>query len=169
MLYNDFEEALAAGKIGENMGMELMNNLGFEVTDTSKNPEYYAKDIDFLATLGEIDMQVEVKSDAQMGKTGNAVIELISNKETNRPGWYYYTEASHLFYVDITNSLIHSVRVNELKDYYEKNKNRLQIKDLHNWEQGIYYKESRIALVPIVELQDFPHYACYTVAGRRIA
>lgn len=97
-----------------------MEAIGYKITDVSSNREYFSKDIDLLATRGTQSMSIEVKSDSRLNETGNVCIETVTNRQHNKKGWFYYTEATHIFFVDVNENVIHCVRLDELKKLYHK-------------------------------------------------
>ena len=158
MLYSDFKEALAAGDVGEGLASLYLSTIGYEVEDVSANQEYFEPDIDLIAKTANETMYVEVKADSRMNGTGNAVVETVSNFATGREGWYYKTKASHIFFVDVVANIIHCVRFEELKDLYETKRYTFRHIRTHQMENGTYYKEAEIALIPIAKLMELPHY-----------
>ena len=43
-------------------------------------------------------------------------VETVTNTALNKLGWLHMCKASHIFFVDTTNQVIHCVRLNELKE-----------------------------------------------------
>ena len=54
--YNNFGQALAAGRVGENLAAQYLTAIGYQIEDVSKNKEYFSQDIDFLADNGKTKM-----------------------------------------------------------------------------------------------------------------
>lgn len=153
-----FSQDLAAGRVGEQLAADYMTKLGYEIQDVSHDTQYFSKDIDLLAEKNGVKMSIEVKSDYNVSKTGNVVIETCTNVGKKKPGWWYYTEATHLFFVDVRNSIIHCVRRDELKQVLNQHKSELKRRRLKTLENGVYQKESEIVLVPIRLFRELKHY-----------
>lgn len=113
----DFLFDLARGKQGEILVADAFRNMGYPVTDVTHNPDYWKRDIDLLIDDNGIERQMEVKSDWNMGKTGNVVLEI--RKEDGKDGWFRFTESSHLAFVDMEKRIAYIARTKELKDYVE--------------------------------------------------
>lgn len=111
-----FTDLLEQGHKGEAIVASFFQSIGYDVQDVSSDQAYFAKDIDLLVTNGEEQLTVEVKADYKMGKTGNICIETIGNIAANKLGWIYYTQASHICFVDMASQILHIVRTSELKD-----------------------------------------------------
>ena len=154
MLYDNFKEALAAGHVGEAIAAQCLSAIGYDVIDGSNDESYFSKDIDLLAG----DMTIEVKADSRMNKTGNAVIETVSNVATGKKGWIYYTQATHIFFVDVNQKIVHCVRTAELKELYNRNKRNLKKVRTSQMDNGTYYKNGEIVLIPISLLETLEHY-----------
>lgn len=156
--YNNFGKALAAGRVGENLTAQYLSAIGYQVKDVSKDKEYFGQDIDFLADNGKQQMTIEVKADSRMNETQNAVIETMTNIEAGKNGWFYYSKATHIFFVDVAAKVIHCVRLSELKELFKQQKKQFRRVITHQWECGKYYKEGEIYLIPIAELKKLDHY-----------
>ena len=98
---NLFEQQNAKGKVGEALVSQYLINKGWDVEDTSSNPDYFKKDIDFLVSKNGLDMAIEVKTEAKMNETGNMFIEdKISYSYGSKPGWRHYCEADYMWHVN---------------------------------------------------------------------
>lgn len=154
-----FTENLKEGRVGEDIAVKYLSSLGLAVRDVSREPSYFSKDIDLIATFeGGGQMTVEVKADAKISQTGNVCIELVGNRAKNKLGWFYYCEATHLFFVDVNSSVCHCVRREELQELYENKKHEFRHTIRPQKENGEYYKEAGLVLIPLSELRQLKHY-----------
>lgn len=113
---SEFLNDLAKGKQGEVLVANAFRNMGYPVTDVTSNPDYWKKDIDLLIDDNGIERRMEVKSDWNMGKTGNVVLE-IRKENSGKDGWFRFTESSHLAFVDMKNRVAYIARTKELQDH----------------------------------------------------
>lgn len=153
-----FSQNLKEGNIGEAIAAEFLTSVGFSVDDVSSNPDYFYKDIDLIATIDEETITVEVKADAKVSSTGNVCIEVIGNKAKNKKGWIYYCQATHIFFVDVKNRICYCVRREELLNLYRKKANCFRHITRQQLEDGVYYKEAELALIPLSELRQLEHF-----------
>lgn len=112
---NTFMADLKRGKQGEALVAKAFRDMGYEVTDVSNNSDYWKKDIDLLIDDNGTERSIEVKSDWNMSKTGNVVLENYKVYEKDKEGWFQYTEASHLAFVDMKNRIAYICRTSELR------------------------------------------------------
>lgn len=105
---------LEAGKKGEQLVAAVLQQRGWRLEDVSNISTFQKKDTDFIITKDNITTTIEIKTDAQMSRTGNFFIEMCQG---NKKGWYYYCEAEYLFYLDSTNSIIYIFKLADLRQY----------------------------------------------------
>ena len=104
--YNGMIPARRVGDVGEAVCKNGLEACGFQVQDVSRNPDYYEKD-DLIATKNGKSYFIEVKTDTRAHETGNLVVELISNVEAKRTGWFNYCKYNkYFFYLANSNELI---------------------------------------------------------------
>lgn len=104
--YNGMIPARRVGDVGEAVCKNVLEACGFQVQDVSRNPDYYEKD-DLIATKNGKSYFIEVKTDTRAHETGNLVVELISNMEAKRTGWFNYCKCNkYFFYLANSNELI---------------------------------------------------------------
>lgn len=65
--------------IGEKKAMEYLAGGGWRVEDTTANPAYFDKDIDFIARRDNEEITIEVKWDSRIAQTGNMFVEEITD------------------------------------------------------------------------------------------
>ena len=104
--YNGMMVARRVGDVGEAVSKSILEACGFQVQDVSRNPDYYEKG-DLIATKNGKSYFIEVKTDTRAHETGNLVVELISNVEAKRTGWFNYCKCDkYFFYLAKSNELI---------------------------------------------------------------
>ena len=151
----EWEYLLGDYASGETEVKDLFRSLGYRVKDVSKNPSYFYKDIDLIVTNPEtaVVKYIEVKADSKMAKTGNIFIELVSNKETARKGWYYYSEADYLYYMDMVNSIIYWCEFEQLRSYLGSRIQEYQVKEAYDfYKDGTIKKVTQGIAVPVSDL-----------------
>lgn len=156
--YDSFTQALAAGRVGEQLTIRYLTAIGYEIEDVSKNKEYFAKDIDLIARKGNESMAVEVKTCSKLSQYGNVIIETLTNVAAGKDGWFITSKASHIFFVCPVTKTIHCVRLDELRQLFKEKKKQYRRLITHQKECGKYYKEGEIYLIPVDDLKTLPHY-----------
>lgn len=154
-----FKTNVREGQKGEAMASSFLTSIGYQVENVSQDPNFQKVDIDLIAgkEVGER-MTIEIKADSMVSRTGNICIETITNVAKGKKGWLYYCKASHIFFVDVVNRIIHCVRFNEFYDMYQQNKDRYRHFIRQQFENGVYYKEAELALIPLEDIKKLPHY-----------
>lgn len=115
-----FQEDLARGKIGETLVIECLRGRGHEVEDVSDNPAYWEKDIDLICS----GKTVEVKYDTNINRTKNMFLErdvFYKKDRKSKDGWFYYTQAEYLFYVNATIAEVYIFYMEDLRKYVKEN------------------------------------------------
>ena len=79
-----------------------MSSLNYSIEDVSGNPDYWHKDIDFIATSPKsgLTKTFEVKWDSRINNTGNLYLELTNVHSKGGRGWFNFCEADYLAYGD---------------------------------------------------------------------
>ena len=144
MYNNTFERDKEIGKYGEQIVYNYYCSLGCNIIDVTEDREYQLQDIDFL--IDGIPIEVKTQT-CQMEE--KICIELMSNVERNYNGWFYTTAAQYLIFVDKHNGILYKISTEELREYYYKNKQYIQMKPQNN-----DYKTSIIAFIPIENIAD---------------
>ncbi len=155
--YNNFSAALAAGRKGEALAATFLEQQGYIIEDVSDSKQYQLQDIDLIAQQEDrLALTIEVKADSRIADTGNICVETITNKSAKKKGWFFYTKALFIFFVDIQQEVIHCVRTNELRELY--NNNSFKHIETKQFECGEYLKLGEIALIPLNKIEKLPHY-----------
>lgn len=153
-----FTENIREGNKGEAIASSFLSSIGYNIQNKTKDPLYQEKDIDLIATCGDQVMTIEVKADNIMNRSKNVCVELISNIGTGKKGWLYYCEASHLCFVDLVSKVCYFVRFEEFIDMFDQKEHSFQHIIRQQMEDGVYYKQAELVLIPIEELKKLPHY-----------
>lgn len=101
-----FENDIKRGKLGELLVMETFASLGYEIEDTSGNPLYFAKDVDFVTADG---IKYEVKTDYKFCRTGNFALEAFvyyHRSQEQKNSWLYTSDADFFCFVNPTDTSI---------------------------------------------------------------
>lgn len=101
------------GKIGEAAAVSLITSYGGKVEDVTNNAELQEQDIDFLASLNNIDFTLECKFASIDG--GADVFETIKNTNTQQLGWAYGTQADYVTIYKASMQQIHIIDVKKLQ------------------------------------------------------
>lgn len=109
---------MSSGRQGELLFQQRMQELNYSVQDVSGNPDYWYKDIDFIATSPRTGATktFEVKWDSRINSTGNMYLELTNIHSKGGRGWFNFCEADYLAYGDAAAQVFYIIPLAELKD-----------------------------------------------------
>ena len=95
-----------------------MESRNYKVEDTTNNPQYYYKDIDFIVTSSTsgLTKTFEVKWDYCINKTGNLYLEIENIHSKGCKGFYEFCEADYLAYGDAVSRTFYIVPLLELRE-----------------------------------------------------
>lgn len=113
------------GKIGEAAAVSLIIAMGGTVKDVTRNEELQEADIDFLASLNNIDFTLECKFASIDG--GADVFETIKNMNTKEPGWAYGTKADYVTIYKASMQQIHIIDVRALQAWLPAVENKYKV------------------------------------------
>lgn len=131
----------------------LLKN-GWKVKNLTACKDFFSKDIDFLIERDQERFYIEIKWDTRIKHTGNMFIEVSTDIENNKDGWYNYCEADFIFYGDALNKLFYVFRLQDLKEFIKGDYKRLQQRKAADYTiYGRVKKVSQGLLVPIEELR----------------
>lgn len=144
---NNFWEDLKRGKQGETIVKSILQSMDYEVQDVTNDPEYQKIDVDFIVGSHQTGdaMLCEVKSDWRMADTGNICLE-IRHVDGKRLGWFSYTKAEILFFVDMKSRVIYLFKTSDIKEVTYKLINE---KKIQSFISGNYY----CYLLPLAEIK----------------
>lgn len=117
-----WEEMKKKGDKGEQEVLMFLTSKGYEVNDVSEDPDYFAKDIDFLVMKDGKVKSVEVKTCDWINKTDNICLEryTVCANGVKHMGWLYTSEAQWLLYYDNKNKLLHFYKMKDIREYMDK-------------------------------------------------
>lgn len=101
------------GKIGEAAAVSLIMGMGGTVHDVTNEEELQKLDIDYLASLNNINFTLECKYASIDG--GADVFETIKNTNTKEKGWAYGTKADYVTIYKASMQQIHIIDVKKLQ------------------------------------------------------
>lgn len=110
------------GKQGEQAFAWRMREAGYTIQDVSNNPDYWTKDIDFIATSPTTGAtrSFEVKWDTRIHQTGNLYLELSNVHSKEGRGWFKFCEADFLAYGDATSKVFYIIPMEKLRERAQK-------------------------------------------------
>lgn len=130
-----FDKSMKIGLVGEENAIYVLKKLGYKIKDRRKDEAARLQDIDFTVDrkinnvgknvniVNSDYVDLEVKTDRKMHKTGNMFIEtnvLFENRKTT--GWFYKTKAEVVMYYDLNNKFFYFVNVERLRNFVIKNR-----------------------------------------------
>lgn len=116
---NLFQQQKKKGDIGEALVKNFLQAHRIDFKDVSNDKEYFSKDIDLFVGNTPID----VKYDTLFTHTGNLFIEYeLAYDNGSKPGWFRFTEAEFIFYVDAASEKCLIFSMGDMRDYIEENK-----------------------------------------------
>lgn len=106
------------GKQGEALFKERMLALGYGLQDVSGNPDYWYRDIDFIAfsPKTKAEKSFEVKWDSRINNTGNLYLELTNVNSKGGRGWFTFCEADYIAYGDALAQVFYIIPLAALKE-----------------------------------------------------
>ena len=122
----NFYTDLDYGKRGEKMVELALTAKGNKMIDVSDDTNYKKYDIDFVVERKRDTITLEVKSDFRSQETGNFFVEYQNSNNTkhNCEGWYYYSQAQFVCFVQQDFHKAYIVLFDELARDIEKNNYR---------------------------------------------
>lgn len=116
---------MSSGRQGELLFKERMSSLNYSIEDVSGNPDYWHKDIDFIATSPKsgLTKTFEVKWDSRINNTGNLYLELTNVHSKGGRGWFNFCEADYLAYGDSQAKCFYIIPLSDLKERVNKSLN----------------------------------------------
>lgn len=143
------EELIEPMNMGEQEVKEFLRAAGYTVKDVSNNPAYFKKDIDLIATnptTGKT-VTIEVKWDRRIAQTRNFFIEIANIRSQEGKGWFNFSEADYLYYVDAVNNYLYIFKFKELEKYINEHGGRLEVQSTLDGSYGY--------LLPVVKAPIF--------------
>lgn len=135
-------------RFGEYYASQYLKSQGYEVEDTTLNPDFWSKDIDFIARKGNEEITIEVKWDNCISDSGNMFIEIITDIDKGKQGWFEFCQADYIFYGDSQNNLFYVFKTDDLRQFLRENKTQSRKAPDYNYQKKVK-KVSQGQLVPI--------------------
>ena len=139
---------------GEYEVKKFLRGRGIQVEDVSDKPQYWAKDIDLIATnpLTGASAAIEVKLDARINDTGNFFVEFENPRSKNSKGWFYFCEADFLYYIDSHTYITYIIKIDELRHFIATNKRNLAIKSTYDGSIGYIVPLAAMPIFTTIQL-----------------
>lgn len=139
---------------GEYEVKKYLRGRGIQVEDVSDKPQYWAKDIDLIATnpLTGASAAIEVKLDARINDTGNFFVEFENPRSKNSKGWFHFSEADFLYYIDESSFLTYIIKFDELRRFIATHKRDLAIKSTFDGSIGYIVPLAAMPIFTTIQL-----------------
>ena len=103
-------------KEGEQMVEKHYLARGFNTENVREQTEFQRKDIDLIISDTDSNsFTIEVKRDRKIAGTGNFFIEIISNREEGKEGWFTKCKADYLYYINSETNMAYIFNPQELR------------------------------------------------------
>lgn len=119
------------GKPGEMAVEKWLKNRFMDVQNTSNNPDWYEKAVDYICwdILSDY-VYLDVKNDTKIQQTGNFFVELYTDIDLGTKGWYPKMLSANLpkhyvFYRNANTGLTYILPVLSIKQYLAEHKCRI--------------------------------------------
>jgi hypothetical protein len=124
-----------------------------EVIDVRDETEYQKKGIDFLwrHTVNKSPVTTSIEAKTDRYTTGNFVIETVSVKESDIPGWIYTSQSDYIAYYLVGYDTLYVIPTKELRDWFDVNKAKYRTASTKTRDGGKY--TTVFKLVPIVDVE----------------
>lgn len=134
-------------KQGEEYAIRCLESNSYKVVDRRNDRRYWKKDIDLTVERDGKRQDIEVKWDSIISNNGNFFIELVTDVEKNKPGWFNYTEADFIFYGDSKNKLFYVFRTDDMRKYLDSTDYEIRTSKENRYDGS--EKISKGAIIPI--------------------
>lgn len=138
-------------RLGEYYACQYLKSQGYEVEDTTLNPDYWEKDIDFIARKGNEGISIEVKWDNRISDSGNMFIETITDIDKGKQGWFEFCKADYIYYGDSNNNLFYVFKTDDLRRFMRNNKTQQRKAPDYNYQN----KVKKVSQGELVSIKDF--------------
>jgi hypothetical protein len=148
-LAEKLEQLLEPHNAGEQELKDWLRGYGYKVKDVSDNPNYWKQDIDLIVNDK---ITIEVKWDSLLSSTGNLFIELVSDIDKNKDGWFRFCKADYLAYGAAEDKIFLIFKFDELKAHIEAHKDEYKTTTAADYNKYGIAKYSKGYLVPVDSL-----------------
>lgn len=138
-------------RLGEFYASQYLKSQGYEVEDTTLNPDFWRKDIDFIARKGNEEITVEVKWDNRISSSGNMFVETITDIDKSKQGWFEFCQADYIFYGDSKNNLFYVFKTNDLRQFMRYNETQSRKAPDYNYRK----KVNKVSQGELVSIKEF--------------
>lgn len=151
-----FDRQKTIGKKGEGIFYKFFSSFN-KVIDVSENAKFQPYDIDFIVNDK---YYVELKTSTTIQKNQAITIELITNKDANKKGWFLSSRADVFFFLDIKNMIFYACRADELRELYNKNAYLSFEYKSKEYENGTE-KISVLCYIPLQDIKKLKSFKCW--------
>ena len=146
--------AMTNWKKGEQLVINFLTSNGYEVEDVSCDSQYWDIDTDIIATNSATGGRatIEIKYDGRINKTGNLYIETFNPRSKGKKGFFYFTKADFLYYIDAITDKCYILKLSVLRDYIKKNDSFLKIGGTSDGSKGFLLPLSKAPIFKEVQL-----------------
>lgn len=129
-VYN-FKDSIKFGKYGEDIVINYIKNLKYDVIDVSNDKKYQNMDIDILLkTKDNTYIGVEVKTDSY--DTGNIFFEIVSSTYPFNEGCMFKTRSDFIFYFFTKTKELYILNTSKYRKFVLDNISRFEFKKVKN-------------------------------------
>ena len=128
------------------------------LTDVSYSSEYQKRDVDYILSINEcnmdIEMLIEIKSTTY--NYGKIFVECVSNSNKNSDGYIFKTESDYLVYTFENNKIIY-LNTNELRKWFidnQMNYPKTTASTTNSDNKILYYSEGRVIPISDIKIND---------------
>lgn len=138
-------------KAGEEYAIKCLQHSGYNVIDRRQQPEYWAMDIDFTAIKDGRTIEIEVKWDSRIHKSGALFFELLADIQKGALGWSMYSCADYIFYGSAAQKVFYVFEAAEMRRYLERHKGEYETRKATDYDirTGAIKKQSLGAIIPL--------------------
>ena len=154
------------GKSGEREVLEFLSNTLpnlKQIKDVSNDPEYQRIDIDAIICFNDgSEYSIEIKTDSY-SSTGNMAFEIWSSISDQIPGCMFKTECDYLFYYFPESGELYQLKMNEYRNWVEKNAENFKTISVRNVSWGKEYFSTNYLIPKSMLKATFKHYIYYNL------
>ena len=122
---------------GEQLIIDFLESGGALVTDVSNEPSFWALDIDLIAQKDNSIATIEVKTDSRIAQTRNFFLEIENPRSKGGAGWFEFTKADLLYYLDSQNLVVYVFQMDQLKKFVKRNRRNLRTAAVYDGAAGL--------------------------------
>lgn len=135
MIYNQ------KGKQGEVLVQRYLEAHNWKVINLTNCKDFFSKDIDFLIQKENEKHYIEVKFDYRIADTGNMFIEISTDLDNKKDGWFKFTQAEFIWYGDKQNNLFYVFLLADLKKYIQEQEKILPTRKAADYDENQHIRK----------------------------